>query len=69
MPYVICSDCRLVTYSTHLWATTEQCPHCARPLPTTERAGLLEAAAGGDSYPPVTRGKTRMARMPNRDHG
>lgn len=64
MPYVICSDCHLTTYSAALWSGTDECPSCGRELPvprpssgTTDRApGRLVAAETpeqGASAPPL----------------
>jgi hypothetical protein len=47
MPYVICSDCELLTYSIELWASTEQCPRCGAAQPTERRAAVL-AVTGDD---------------------
>ena len=52
MPYLICEDCSLTTYSAALWSSTDECPHCGAALPVARRAlavslardaGLLEA--------------------------
>lgn len=39
MPYVICSACRVTTYSAALWSGTDECPSCGRhlPVPRTTR--------------------------------
>jgi hypothetical protein len=42
MPYVICSDCELLTYSAELWASTEHCPRCGAQQPTAERSAFVE---------------------------
>ena len=33
MPYVICAQCALRTYSAALWAATDVCPRCGSDLP------------------------------------
>jgi hypothetical protein len=45
VPYVICGDCELLTYSAALWASTEECPRCGAPLPIVRRTELLSVAA------------------------
>lgn len=38
MPFLLCSDCGLTTYSAELLATTPECPRCGRDLPTADGA-------------------------------
>jgi hypothetical protein len=44
VPYVICGDCELLTYSAALWAGTEECPRCGAPLPTVQRSEIVSLA-------------------------
>jgi hypothetical protein len=48
MPYLLCSDCGLTTYSAKLWVDTPHCPRCGHELPIAARARLLARA---DSAP------------------
>ena len=55
VPYVICSDCRVTTYSAALWSGADECPSCGRPLPVRRRitgAPVVPAAAAAASAPP-----------------
>lgn len=62
MPYVICSDCQLLTYSATLWASTDECPRCGALLPSQRRSALL--ATGGED--PVIDGVRRRAPVAHR---
>jgi hypothetical protein len=44
MPYLLCSDCGLTTYSARLWVNTPHCPRCGHELPIAARARLLSRA-------------------------
>jgi hypothetical protein len=44
MPYLLCSDCGLTTYSARLWVNTPHCPRCGRELPIAARTRLLAGA-------------------------
>ena len=59
VPYVICSDCRVTTYSAALWSSADECPSCGRPLPVRRRitgAAVVPAAPAPAPAPaPVTR--------------
>jgi hypothetical protein len=44
MPYLLCSDCGLTTYSARLWVNTPHCPRCGHVLPSAARARLLARA-------------------------
>lgn len=48
MPYVICADCELSTYSTALWAGTDECPRCGASLPRARRSSWLSVAERDD---------------------
>jgi hypothetical protein len=36
VPYVLCSECGLQTYSAAGWAGIDDCPRCGRDLPATQ---------------------------------
>lgn len=44
VPYVICSSCRVTTYSAALWSGADECPSCGRPLPVRRRITGSRAA-------------------------
>jgi hypothetical protein len=53
MPYVICAECRVTTYSAALWSGTDECPSCGAHLAVGRRGGPAGAGllAGGDLLP------------------
>jgi hypothetical protein len=67
VPYVICGDCKVVTYSAELWAITDQCPRCDTPLPSGARAELLAVAARANLCAPPTDGAGPLARVGSGD--
>jgi acetyl-CoA carboxylase beta subunit len=56
VPYVICEQCALQTYSAALWASTETCPRCGTELPIARRAVmvLLDDDTDGDVAEPTS---------------
>jgi hypothetical protein len=44
VPYVICEECGLTTYSAALWSGTEECPRCGTRLPVMRRALIVSLA-------------------------
>ena len=51
MPYVICEDCQLKTYSAALYSTQEECPRCGRRLSPRRFQRKAEFAAYGFRQP------------------
>lgn len=57
MPYVICSECQVTTYSAALWSGTDECPSCGGRLPVARRHGVLSLSTqagmvGAPATPP-----------------
>jgi hypothetical protein len=44
VPYVICEECSLTTYSAALSSGAEECPHCGARLPVLRGALIVSLA-------------------------
>lgn len=44
MPYLICEECSLTTYSAALWSGTEDCPRCDTRLGVRRPALIVSLA-------------------------
>lgn len=49
MPYVICSECRVTTYSAALWSGSDECPSCGQALPVPRASAIAPADGAAPS--------------------